>query len=216
MAVCNRMVPPCLSCVHSALCLWCGVVPCVCLLPLPSKIGGSAWTIGGRSSADAGTATTAGAAEPRLAESSTSCSSSSWPWRSPRALRAEARRGIHRCGCQGAMALVVFVVYHFCRGDRRIAMVTVTQRGCALGFASGQLGRDREVVMETVVEPFSRLNERFAEYGWKPRRDVLAPKSLSRAPTYRYICVNNRGVQVRRIRDFKNNHVSTAYRQPLT
>ena len=36
-------------------------------------------------------------------------------------------------------------------------MVAVMQKGCALGFASEQLMREREVVIDTVVEPFSRL-----------------------------------------------------------
>ena len=40
---------------------------------------------------------------------------------------------------------------------------------------------------------FWGIYERLAEYGWKPHRDSLAPKSLSRALIYWYMCSNQRG-----------------------
>ena len=54
-----------------------------------------------------------------------------------------------------------------------------------------------------------RKGERLAEYGRKPHPDLLAQTKLSQASIYWYmrertgICVNDRGVQFHRIRDFK-------------
>ena len=54
------------------------------------------------------------------------------------------------------------------------------------------------------------ITERLAEYGWKPHRDVLAQKGLSRASIYWYIiCMTNRGVRFHRIRDFKRYYFNS-------
>ena len=43
------------------------------------------------------------------------------------------------------------------------------------------------------------LHDRFAEYGWKPYRMLVAEQQLSQASMYRYVCANNRGARFRTI-----------------
>ena len=57
--------------------------------------------------------------------------------------------------------------------------------------------------------------ERLAEYGWKPHRDFLAQKGLSRASTYWYAREQTEGSGFIEF-ETSNSTISTVCRQPLT
>ena len=53
------------------------------------------------------------------------------------------------------------------------------------GLVLAALGRSQQ--RRSAWEPAHSMHERLAEYGWKPHRDLLAQKNLSRASIYWYM-----------------------------
>ena len=52
-------------------------------------------------------------------------------------------------------------------------------------------------------------SERLAEYGWKPHRVLVAQQQILRASIYRYTRKTTGGVQIHRIRDFKQYYFNS-------